>query len=111
MSRKVSKEEYEKTISFRFKQWLDGTKDPFLNTVEMKPQEAFHEDRAVKEQREEEEKHLKEKVYDTPYYNEEQIPTSPLFDLVETINVHSEFTIHDTESIKVNTSPVICAIP
>lgn len=43
---------------------------------------------------------LKEKVYDTPYYNEEQIPTSPLFDLVETINVHYEFIIHDTESIK-----------
>lgn len=73
MSRKVSKEEYEKTISFRFKQWLDGTKDPFLNTVEMKPQEAFHEDRAVKEQREEEEKHLKEKVYDLEHNAEVRI--------------------------------------
>lgn len=44
MSKKVSQEEYEKTFSCRFRRWLDGVKDPFLDTVEMKPQEEFHED-------------------------------------------------------------------
>lgn len=44
MSKKVSQEQYEKTFSYRFRRWLDGVKDPFLDTVEMKPQEEFHED-------------------------------------------------------------------
>lgn len=38
MSRKLSREEYQKTRSFRFKQWLDGSKDPYLGEVEMQPQ-------------------------------------------------------------------------
>lgn len=64
MSKKVSEEQYRKTFSFKFKQWLDGTKDPFLDTVEMKSQEAFHEDAEVIVQREEDKKHLTERVYD-----------------------------------------------
>ena len=44
MSKKVSQEQYENTFSYRFGRWLDGVKDPFLDTVEMKPQEEFHED-------------------------------------------------------------------
>ncbi|MCD7765448.1 MAG: hypothetical protein LUH53_02880 [Lachnospiraceae bacterium] len=36
MSRKRSEEEYQKTRSFRLRQWLEGEKDPFLDTVEMK---------------------------------------------------------------------------
>ena len=31
MSRKIPEQQYEKTISYRFRQWLDGTKDPFLD--------------------------------------------------------------------------------
>ena len=38
MSRKVPEETYSKTFSYRFRQWLDGTKDPFLDQVEMKKQ-------------------------------------------------------------------------
>lgn len=37
MSRKLSNREYQKTRSFRFRQWLDGSKDPYLGEVEMKP--------------------------------------------------------------------------
>ena len=29
MSKKVSQEKYEKTRSYRMKQWFDGTRDPF----------------------------------------------------------------------------------
>ena len=44
MSRKIPDSEYEKTLSFRLKRWLDGTKDAFVNTVEMEEQKEFHED-------------------------------------------------------------------
>ena len=47
MSKKIPEEKYQKTRSYRFWQWLNGTKDPYLDTVEMKPHEAFHEDEVV----------------------------------------------------------------
>lgn len=43
MSKKVPEEKYQKTFSGKFRQWMDGTKDPFLGTVEMKKQEPFQE--------------------------------------------------------------------
>lgn len=64
MSRKVSEEEYRKTFSYKFRQWLDGTKDPFLDTVEMKCQEPFYEDQLVISRRKWERKLLAERVYD-----------------------------------------------
>lgn len=64
MSRKVPKEQYEKTFSYKFKQWLDGTKDPFLDTVEMKPQKAFVEDQETIERRIRDRKRTAERVYD-----------------------------------------------
>lgn len=64
MSKKVSEEQYRKTFSFKFRQWLDGTKDPFLDTVEMRNPEMFQEDESERIQRAEEERQLKEKVYD-----------------------------------------------
>ncbi|MDO4308716.1 MAG: MnhB domain-containing protein [Eubacteriales bacterium] len=64
MSKKVPKEHYENTLSHRLKQWLDGTKDPFLDTVEMKPQKTFKEDRRTLVKRKEEEKRLLERIYD-----------------------------------------------
>lgn len=42
MSRKVPQEKYENTFSYKFKRWLEGYKDPFLDTLEMKSQKAFH---------------------------------------------------------------------
>ena len=37
MSRKRPQEEYNESLSGRFKRWLDGEKDPFVGTLEMKP--------------------------------------------------------------------------
>lgn len=64
MSRKVSQEEYQKTFSYKFKQWLDGVRDPFLDTVEMKCQEPFYEDQLAVSRRKWERKLLAERVYD-----------------------------------------------
>ena len=64
MSKKVSEEQYQKTFSYKFKQWLDGTKDPFLDAVEMKEQKPFREDEKILSQREEDRKHIAERVYD-----------------------------------------------
>lgn len=64
MSRKIPKQEYEKTLSFRLKQWLDGTKDYYVDSVEMKPQEEFHEADSVINDRTEERKRRMEKIYD-----------------------------------------------
>lgn len=73
MSRKVSEERYRQTFSYKFKQWLDGTKDPYLGSVEMKSQQAFQEDTQVREKREEDKKQLKEKVYDLEHNAEVRI--------------------------------------
>lgn len=73
MSKKLSEEQYQKTRSFRLKQWLDGTKDPFLDTVEMKPQEEFREDRTAIRERSEEKKRRLEKVYDLEHNAEMRI--------------------------------------
>lgn len=64
MSKKVPKEQYEKTFSYRFQRWLDGTKDPFLDTVEMKPQAEFREDQEALERRKRDRKRNAERVYD-----------------------------------------------
>lgn len=64
MSRKIPEKEYEKTVSFRLKQWLDGTKDPFVGTVEMKPQEEFKEDDKDVIKRSREKRQRLERVYD-----------------------------------------------
>ena len=65
MSRKVSREKYEKTGSYRLKQWYEGTKDPFLGEVEMKPQKAFSEDVKTKGKRIREKKRMLARIYDT----------------------------------------------
>lgn len=64
MSKKVSKEQYEKTLSFRFRQWLDGTKDPYLNEVEMQKQDVHCEGEEETAHRQEVKKRRREKIYD-----------------------------------------------
>ena len=61
MSKKVPEEKYEKSLFYKLKQWFEGTKDPFLDTVEMKPQKEFSEDKATLRKRAEERKKLKER--------------------------------------------------
>ncbi|MDO4976587.1 MAG: MnhB domain-containing protein [Eubacteriales bacterium] len=60
MSKRVSDEKYEKTLSFRFKQWFEGSKDPYLDVVEMKKQE----ERPQIQRHEQEERTILERVYD-----------------------------------------------
>lgn len=73
MSKKVSQEQYEKTFSYRFRRWLDGVKDPFLDTVEMKRQEEFCEDEETVRRRDEEIKKHIQHAYDLEHNAEVKI--------------------------------------
>ena len=64
MSRKLSKEEYQNTRSFRFRQWLDGSKDPYLDEVEMKPVRNLSKEHRDHSEKKSERKRLMELVYD-----------------------------------------------
>lgn len=64
MSKRVPEEQYRRTSSFKLKQWLDGAKDPFLDTVEMKRREDVQENEADRLKRAEDKRQLKERVYD-----------------------------------------------
>ena len=68
MSKKVSKEQYEKTLSFRFRQWLDGTKDPYLNEVEMQKQDVHCEGEEETAHRQEVRERRREKQLRTDRY-------------------------------------------
>ncbi len=73
MSRKVPEETYSKTFSYRFRQWLDGTKDPFLDQVEMKKQKPLAESEEARKRREQDSKALEAKVYDLEHNFEMRI--------------------------------------
>ena len=64
MSRKIPKEQYEKSIAFRFKQWLDGSKEMYVDNVEMKPAKEFKETKTTEQLREKEKKSLLKRVHD-----------------------------------------------
>lgn len=63
MSKKVPQKKYEKTFSYRFKQWFEGSKDPFLGEVEMKVQKEREIDLS-EDWRQEEQRSLFNRVYD-----------------------------------------------
>ena len=73
MSRKVPEERYRKTFSYRFKTWLEGTKDPFLGQVEMHRQEAPPESAEERARRERDEENLRARVYDLEHNFEMRI--------------------------------------
>lgn len=73
MSKKVSQEQYEKTFSYKFKRWLDGSGNPFLDTVEMKPQKEFREEDEVVRQHGEDMKRHIQHVYDMEHNAEMRI--------------------------------------
>lgn len=59
MSKKVSEERYAKTASYKFKTWLEGSKDPYLDNLEMHKQETlpeYAEEEKLKKNREKREK-------------------------------------------------------
>ena len=64
MSKKVPQKDYERTLSYHLKQWLDGSKELLLDNVEMKPQKPFEEDREILIERKKEKQQRFEKVYD-----------------------------------------------
>lgn len=64
MSKKIPESQYQKTFSYRLKQWFDGTKDPYLGEVEIQPKKEFKEDDETISRRERERAHLFEKIYD-----------------------------------------------
>ncbi|MCD8223148.1 MAG: hypothetical protein LUD07_13370 [Clostridiales bacterium] len=64
MSRQRTQEEYEKTWSFHLKQWADGSRDPFLDRIEMKPKKPFTESQEEKERREGDRERMLSRVYD-----------------------------------------------
>ena len=64
MSKKVSKEDYEKTLSYRFKEWLSGSGEMFLGHVEMKKQEKPELPPAKREERVREKESMFRRIYD-----------------------------------------------
>lgn len=64
MSKKVPQKEYERTLSYHLKEWLNGSKEILLDNVEMKPQKPFEEDKELLVERKKEEQQRFEKVYD-----------------------------------------------
>lgn len=73
MSRRVSEEEYRKTLSGRFGRWLDGAEDPFLGKVEMREQPPFREPPQAEARREADRARLTERVYDLQHNLEVRI--------------------------------------
>ena len=70
MSKLRSQNEYEKTSSFRFWQWLAGEKDPYIDNVEMQVQEEFHELPIAVKKREIDHIKLHDKIYDIDHNKE-----------------------------------------
>lgn len=70
MSKLRSQNEYEKTGSFRFWQWLSGEKDPYIGNVEMQVQEEFYELPIAVKKREIDHIKLHDKIYDIDHNKE-----------------------------------------
>lgn len=64
MSKKKTPEAYQKTFAFRFFRWIGGEKDPYLNEVEMQPQEEYHVSEEAILRHEREHDAIMDKVYD-----------------------------------------------
>lgn len=65
MSRKVPQEKYERTLSYRLKVWLEGSRDLYLGNLEMKPQSLPEEDEATLQRLQEDNERVRAAVYDT----------------------------------------------
>lgn len=67
MSKKVSAEAYEKTLSYKLSQWLSGEKDLLLDNVEMKPQHEVYEPKNVVRQHRRQHRKIVERSYDVEH--------------------------------------------
>ena len=73
MSRLLSEEEYRKTTAFKIRRWYRGEKDPYVGTVELKPQTPFAEDINAMKHRVHDEAILRRKIYDVEHNRKLQI--------------------------------------
>ena len=64
MSKKVPQERYEKTMSYKLKTWLDGSRDLYMGNLEMRPQAAHEEDEATLRRLSKDKERMREHVYD-----------------------------------------------
>lgn len=64
MGKLKSREEYEKTGSFRFWRWLDGHRDPYVGQVEMQPQTPVETPELTIRERLRDNQAVRDKVYD-----------------------------------------------
>lgn len=64
MSRKIPKEKYEKTLSFKLKSWFGGTEELLADNMEMKPGQEFQESKEAAAARIREKEERRAKVYD-----------------------------------------------
>lgn len=70
MSKRVPQEQYQKTLTYRLREWLAGSRDPFLGNMEMKPQKEFHEDPETVQKRQQEKDALIQRIYDLKHNGE-----------------------------------------
>ena len=70
MSRKVPQEQYEKTLSYKLKTWLEGSRDPYLDNLEMKPQSPRMEDENTQKRFLADKRRERDRIYDTKHNRE-----------------------------------------
>lgn len=73
MSKLREPSDYKLTKAYRFFRWLDGEKDPYLDHVEMIPQDEFVEEEQTLKERMRDKQMVYEKVYDMEHNKEIKI--------------------------------------
>lgn len=63
MSRRKTEKEYSKTSAYRFFRWMEGTKDPYVGEVEMKPQQPFWQSKEISSAYAKDHDAIRDKVY------------------------------------------------
>lgn len=70
MSRKVPQEQYEKTLSYKLKTWLDGSRDLYTDELEMRPQVPRREDKSALQRHREDKERALAHAYDMEHNRE-----------------------------------------
>lgn len=63
MSRRKTEKEYSQTFAFRFFRWIEGTKDPYVDEVEMKLQKPFQQSEEILSAHAKDHDTIRDKVY------------------------------------------------
>ncbi len=70
MSKKVPREQYEKTLSYKLKIWLEGSRDLYTDNLEMRPQVPRGGDEAMRQRLQEDKKQVLAHAYDVEHNRE-----------------------------------------